>query len=182
MQAGYERCLFFSSTASVMKELCSVSWSGNLCEFLYLCFGLGPAPRIFTKLLKIPMSVLRRINIRIVIYLDDILIMGQTMKVSCPDTVIFLLQHLGFALNLEKSILNPVQEIEFLGVTINSLKMCVFTTRGIKNSESMSGHSFQRSRDSSCYLIFSQNILTIWTKASKGSWGAVCQGIPTGGE
>ena len=58
----------------------------------------------------------------------------------------------------------------------------VFTTRGIKNSESMSGHSFQRSRDSSCYLIFSQNILTIWTEASKGSWGAVCQGIPTGGE
>ena len=36
---------------------------------------------------------------------------------------IFLLQHLGFVLNLEKSLLNPVREIVFLGVTINSLKM-----------------------------------------------------------
>ena len=30
-----------------------------------------------------------------------------------------------FCFNLEKLILNPVQEIEFLGVTINSLKMCL---------------------------------------------------------
>ena len=55
------------------------------------------------------------------------LIMGQTMEeiLMSRDTVIFLLQHLGFVLNVEKSILNPVQEIEFLGVRINSLKMCL---------------------------------------------------------
>ena len=53
--------------------------------------------------------------------------MGQTMEeiLMSRDTVIFLLQHLGFVLNVEKSILNPVQEIEFLGVRINSLKMCL---------------------------------------------------------
>ena len=108
-----------------MNKLHSVSWSGNLYELLCLYFGLEPTPRIFKKLLKIPMPVLRRINIRIVIYLDDILIMGQTMDESLMsrDTAIFLLQHLGFVLNLEKSILNPLQEIEFLGVTMNSLKM-----------------------------------------------------------
>ena len=39
------------------------------------------------------------------------------------DTVIFLLQHLEDFLNMEKCILNPVQEIEFLGAAINSLKM-----------------------------------------------------------
>ena len=32
-------------------------WSGNRYEFLCLCFGLSPASRIFTKLLKIPVSV-----------------------------------------------------------------------------------------------------------------------------
>ena len=31
------------------------------------------------------------------------------------DTVIFPMQHVGFALNLEKSILKLVWEIEFLG-------------------------------------------------------------------
>ena len=33
--------------------------SGKLYGFLCLCFGLGPAPRVFTKLRKIPVSVLR---------------------------------------------------------------------------------------------------------------------------
>ena len=52
-------------------------WAGNLHEFLYLCFGLGPAPRIFTKLLKVPISVLRRLMIRVIIYLDDLFILGK---------------------------------------------------------------------------------------------------------
>ena len=39
------------------------------------------------------------------------------------DTTIFLLQYLYFILNMEKSILTPVQEIEFLGLTGNSVKM-----------------------------------------------------------
>ena len=75
------------------------SWSGNLYEFHGLCFGLGPAPRIFKKLLKMPISVVRRINIRIVIYLEDMSIMGQTMEeiLMSRDTVNFLLQQLGFA-------------------------------------------------------------------------------------
>ena len=55
-------------------------WKGNLYQFLCLYFGLGPAPRIFTKLLKIPISILRRINIRLIIYLDDILIMGRSLE------------------------------------------------------------------------------------------------------
>ena len=81
------------------------SCAGNLYQFLCLCFGLGPTPRIFTKLLKIPVSVLKRINNLIVIYLDDKLFKDQTMEeiLMSRDTVIFLLQHLGFVLNLEKS-------------------------------------------------------------------------------
>ena len=38
-------------------ELKDAYYSGKLYEFLCLCYGLGPAPRIFTKLLKIPISV-----------------------------------------------------------------------------------------------------------------------------
>ena len=44
--------------------------SGKLYEFLCLCFGLGPAPRIFTKILKVPISLIRRLNIRINSYLS----------------------------------------------------------------------------------------------------------------
>ena len=55
-------------------------WDGQLYEFLYLCFGLGPAPRTFTKLLKIAIVIRRRINIRIIVYLDDMLLMSQTIE------------------------------------------------------------------------------------------------------
>ena len=114
---------FFSSTASVIKKICSVFMVRE--PLLVTLLMWGPVLRIFIKLLKKPMPVLRRINIWIIIYLDDMLIMGQTMEEirMSRDTLIFLLQHLGFVLNLEKSILNPVQETEFLWVTITSLKM-----------------------------------------------------------
>ena len=97
--------------------------SGNLYEFLCLCFALGPAPRIFTKLLKVPMTISRKINIKIIIYLDDMLLIGHSLEetVMSRDTVTFLLQHLGFVINWKKSVLTPVQKIEFLGLTINSV-------------------------------------------------------------
>ena len=39
------------------------------------------------------------------------------------DIVIFLLQQVGFVLNLKKSVLTPTQRIGFLGVTVDSLIM-----------------------------------------------------------
>ena len=104
-------------------------WSGTLWEFLCMCFGLGPAPLIFTKLLKIPIALLRRINIRLIIFLDDMLVMGKTVGETKMnrDTMVFLLQKLGFVINLKKSQLEPVQVIEFLGLKINSqdLTLCL---------------------------------------------------------
>ena len=46
-------------------------WEGALYQFLCLSCALPAAPYVFTKLLKILMALLRRIGIRIVIYLDD---------------------------------------------------------------------------------------------------------------
>ena len=83
------------------REFVCFCWSGNLYEFLCLCFGLESAPRIFTKLLKIPMTILRMKNIKIIICLDDILLIGHSLEeiVMGRDTLIFLLQHLGFVIN-----------------------------------------------------------------------------------
>ena len=104
-------------------------WKGNFYEFLCLCFGLGPAPRILTKLLKIPIAVLRRIQIKIIIiiFLDDMLLMNQTVNglEIARDTLIVLLQSLGFVINLQKSVLVPLQKIEFLGLEIDSVRMAL---------------------------------------------------------
>ena len=74
------------------KKYVRFQWSGKIYEFLCLCFGLGPAPRIFTKLLKVPISLLRRLNIVIVIYLDMLMLSrSQEEVIIARDTVIFLL-------------------------------------------------------------------------------------------
>ena len=51
---------------------------GALYQFLYLCFDLSPAPYVLIKLLKIPTALSRRIVTTIVIFLDDMLIIGRT--------------------------------------------------------------------------------------------------------
>ena len=105
-------------------------WSGNLYEFLCLCFGLGLAQQILTNSLKVPFAILHRINIRTIIYLDDMLLMGHSIEEisMCRETVIFLLQHLGFAINWKKSVLTPLQEIEFLGPKINQVNLEILLT------------------------------------------------------
>ena len=39
------------------------------------------------------------------------------------DSVIFLLQHLEFVINFKKCVLEPTQEIQFLGIIVNSKTM-----------------------------------------------------------
>ena len=124
MQTGFEVFILFDSIKSCIHKICAVSLVREALRIFCLCFGLGPAPRIFIKLLKIPVLVLRRLNIPLIIYLDDMLI-GHTIRetLMARDTVIFFLQQLGFVLNLKKSLLGPTQRIEFLWVTVDSLIM-----------------------------------------------------------
>ena len=55
-------------------------WEGTLYDFLCLCFGLGPVPLIFTKIMKVPISLLRGLEICVIIYLNDILLTSQTLE------------------------------------------------------------------------------------------------------
>ena len=107
------------------QKLVRFRWKGKLFQFLCMCFGISPAPRIFTKVMKIPISVLRKLNIRLVIYLDDLIIFAQSQQKieMARDTTIFLFQHLGLIINLKKSDLQPSRIMEFLGVEINSILM-----------------------------------------------------------
>ena len=83
------------------REHVPFEWEGFLYELLCLCFGLGPASSLFTKLIKLPVSILRKLYIRIIAYLDDFLILGKTLEeaILSRDTVIYLLQNLGFVIN-----------------------------------------------------------------------------------
>ena len=80
-------------------------WRQTLLEFACLPFGLAVAPRVFTKIMKPVVSLLRRTGIRLIIYLDDILLMNASETGLQQDmhTAQHLLENLGFVVNLEKS-------------------------------------------------------------------------------
>lgn len=97
-------------------------WEEKLYEFKCLPFGLSSAPYIFTKALKPVMAHLRRQGLRVVIYLDDLLIMHQDYNAlaSLAQEIIELSTALGFSINFDKSSLTPSYLIEYLGVEIDS--------------------------------------------------------------
>ena len=80
-------------------------------------------PRVFTKILKPAIGLLRKQGVRLIIYLDDFLLMASTEKTLSYHVTLMLtlLKMLGFVVNYQKSQLNPSQSIEFLGFRINSI-------------------------------------------------------------
>ena len=52
-------------------------WKGSLYEYICFPFGLFSAPRTFTKLTKSVVAQLRGLGIRLIIYLDDLLILNM---------------------------------------------------------------------------------------------------------
>ena len=98
-------------------------WDGQLWQFCSLPFGLAQAPWAFTKLLKPAVSWLRSRGVRLVIYLDDILLLNSVREKLVDDIQLTLLlfRSLGFLINEKKSMLITCQKLEYLGVLINTV-------------------------------------------------------------
>ena len=81
-------------------------------------------------------------------------------------TSIFLLQHLDFVIYLKNLILSPVQEMEFLGLQINSLNM-TFTLpeETVLKIKSQSQEVLQNSCVAPCKLISLRGSLYSTAKA-----------------
>ena len=100
-------------------------WQNKAFQFCCLPFGLNIAPSLFTRLMKPVAGFLRKRGVRLILYLDDMLIIGSTPREVNDFTqmAVNLLKALGFIINLDKSVLTPTQVTTFLGFTINSISM-----------------------------------------------------------
>ena len=76
-------------------------------------------------LLKPAMALGRELGMRLVVYIDDILLMAETKDKAREqaDGLIFLLQCLGYTINIEKTVKEPSQTIPFLGFTLDTRSM-----------------------------------------------------------
>ena len=90
----------------------------EICTDLFAPFGLWFGPTIILQILKGSIQLFRWLDIHLVIYLDDILLMGRTLEeiLISRDALIFLLQKLGFVISVRKSI----PELTWCSITLQA--------------------------------------------------------------
>ena len=100
---------------------------GKLYQFKVLPFGLSLPPRTFTKLTRVIVLHCRRLGIRVILYLDDSMLLARPKEKAMQhrDILVALLKQLGWVINWDKSDLAPPQDWDFIGIHWSSRTMTV---------------------------------------------------------
>ena len=112
------------------------TFNSKVFQFRALCFGLTTAPQVFTRVLAPLAKIVHLAGFQIILYLDDWLVVARTRTevLKAKDFIMNLAQELGIIINLEKSSLEPKQVIDYLGMTIDSLRFWVSPVMKRSNS------------------------------------------------
>ena len=94
---------------------------GRPYQFKSICFGANFSPYVFSYLINVVMKYFHKLNIDICAYLDDML--GQNPVPSTIKSqikfVVQVMTHLGWTVNFDKSILDPTQLMDYIGLHID---------------------------------------------------------------
>ena len=113
---------FHVSIAKRDRKFLRFSFLGVAYEYTRLPFGYALAPKTFSNLVELALRPLRQQGIRILAYLDDLLVLAPSPQLSMTHTatVVSHLTSLGFAINWEKSALWPARQIVYLGIHLDT--------------------------------------------------------------
>ena len=105
------------------RKFLRFAFRGRMYKYLVLPFGLRLSPRTFVKFTQAAIAPLRQQGIRLCTYLDDWLICSETKTTAQRDLAVVMshMETLGFTLNQEKTVMKPSQQIDFIGISIDSL-------------------------------------------------------------
>lgn len=90
--------------------------------FKYMIFGINLAPLVFQRIMNVLLEPLMREGIICLSYLDDIWIQGDTPS-ECRKAIKKVVDHLNnmnFTINYAKSVLEPTQSMDYLGIHYDS--------------------------------------------------------------
>jgi hypothetical protein len=107
------------------RDFFRIRFKGVHYRFTALPFGYRDSPRLFTMVMRAALAPLRTKGIRIVVYLDDLLVLGQSAQQTAHHTQLVLdhLTALGFDLHRTKCHLQPTQQLEFLGFVVDTTEL-----------------------------------------------------------
>ena len=75
---------FMIPIAQEDREFLKFQWKDRSYQFNCLPFGLFSAPWVFTKTTRPVVVALREVGVRLIIYIDDILVMAETVFITGP--------------------------------------------------------------------------------------------------
>ena len=121
-------------------------------QFKVLVMGLATAPRVFTKILKPLFAKLRDQGCISTVYIDDSCLQGHTFE-QCEENIlntVQLMDELGLTVNPKKSCFIPSKQIQFVGFILCSETMTVrLTKEKVSNIKEL------------CYEIIGKKFITI---------------------
>ena len=88
------------------REFLKLIFRDKCYRFNCLPFGLACAPWVFTKVLKPIAAQLRELGVRLIVYIDNILILAEMPQLLKDHTMglIYLLENLGFNIGYTRSV------------------------------------------------------------------------------
>ena len=122
------------------RKYLSFVWNGRMYQFQVLCFGVTNAPFTFHNLGKAVRDHLLSKGVRMIIYLDDILVLAQSFSqcISHAQLVVDTFVRLGFFIKTKKCILTPSKHFYFLGYLWDTTDMvCSLPSEKLQNIQSL---------------------------------------------
>lgn len=115
-----EGCILLDTNQFTSQEIPVLHGRHQTYHFTCLPFGLASAPWVFTKTV---VALGREMGIGMIIYIDDILLMVESMEKARDQAsgLVYLQQCLGFIINKEKTLLEPTLILDLLGFLQSTL-------------------------------------------------------------
>jgi len=110
------------------SRMCGIQWQGRFYRYTTLPFGCSLSPITFTKVVREMVKFFRGKGVRIVAYLDDFLVMFETREEALrvrDEVLLPTLTRLGFLVEESKSVWEPCQRLEMLGLILDTEKKVV---------------------------------------------------------
>jgi hypothetical protein len=112
---------FHLGIADQLKPYICIQVEENVFQFQAACFGLSTLPQQWQSVMKVFLKKWRKQGIQTWVYLDDILLLGNSPKAVQKHLQIMLqdLENSGMVINQKKSQLTPTQQVEHLGFLVD---------------------------------------------------------------
>ena len=121
LKQGYHHIDIFEDHQTYLG--CAWEIDGKLRYFVFtvLPFGLSPAPRVFTKVLRPLVALWRSKGIKIVLFLDDGCCCENNFEKTLAHSnfVKNVLKRSGFVANEDKSVWEPTKSLTWLGICVD---------------------------------------------------------------